>query len=64
MAKTLLEDPIKEKRLVDTHPLGRLGTPEDVANAVVFLASDLSSWITGQALAVDGGFSAGRPESI
>jgi NAD(P)-dependent dehydrogenase (short-subunit alcohol dehydrogenase family) len=64
MAKALLEDPIKEKRLVDTHPLGRLGTPEDVANAVLFLASDLSSWITGQALAVDGGFSAGRPEGI
>lgn len=64
MAKALLQDPIKEKRLVDTHPLGRLGTPEDVANAVLFLASDLSSWITGHALVVDGGFSAGRPEDI
>jgi NAD(P)-dependent dehydrogenase (short-subunit alcohol dehydrogenase family) len=64
MAKALLQDPIKEKRLVDTHPLGRLGTSEDVANAVLFLASDLSSWITGHALAVDGGFSAGRPEDI
>jgi NAD(P)-dependent dehydrogenase (short-subunit alcohol dehydrogenase family) len=64
MAKALLEDPIKEKRLVDTHPLGRLGTPEDVANAVLFLASDLASWITGHALIVDGGFSAGRPEDI
>jgi NAD(P)-dependent dehydrogenase (short-subunit alcohol dehydrogenase family) len=64
MAKALLEDPIKEKRLVDTHPLGRLGTPEDVANAVLFLASDLASWITGSALVVDGGFSAGRPEDI
>jgi dihydroanticapsin dehydrogenase len=64
MADALLQDPSKEKRLVDMHPLGRLGTPEDVANAVVFLASDLSSWITGIALAVDGGFSAGRPEDI
>lgn len=64
MAKALLEDPIKEKRLVDTHPLGRLGTPEDVANAVLFLASDLASWITGHALVVDGGFAAGRPENI
>lgn len=64
MAKALLEDPSKEKRLVDTHPLGRLGTPEDVANAVLFLASDLASWITGHALVVDGGFSAGRPEDI
>lgn len=36
-------------------PLGRLGTPEDVAGAVVFLASDLGNYITGQTLAVDGG---------
>lgn len=34
--------------------LGRLGTPEDVANAIVFLASDLSSYITGQIIGVDG----------
>lgn len=36
-------------------PLGRLGKPEDVAGAVVFLASDLANYITGQTLAVDGG---------
>ncbi len=36
-------------------PLGRLGAPEDVAGAVVFLASDLGNYITGQTLAVDGG---------
>jgi len=36
-------------------PLGRLGTPEDVANAVVFLASDAASWVTGQTLLVNGG---------
>ncbi|MEN1760631.1 SDR family oxidoreductase [Anoxynatronum sibiricum] len=44
--------------LVDSakgRPLERLGTPEDVANAVLFLASDLSKWITGTALVVDGG---------
>jgi len=37
-------------------PLGRLGTPEDVANAVLFLASDRASFITGQTLSVDGGY--------
>ncbi len=36
-------------------PLERLGTPEDIANAVLFFASDLSTWITGAALVVDGG---------
>jgi NAD(P)-dependent dehydrogenase (short-subunit alcohol dehydrogenase family) len=38
-----------------THPLGRLGEPQDVANAVLFLASDAASWITGVTLPVDGG---------
>ena len=44
--------------LVDSakgRPLERLGTPNDIARAVLFLASDLSSWITGAALVVDGG---------
>jgi 3-oxoacyl-[acyl-carrier protein] reductase len=36
-------------------PLGRLGQPEDVAGAIVFLASDLASWITGHVLQVNGG---------
>ena len=36
-------------------PLGRIGTPEDVANAVLFFASDLSLWVTGTHLVVDGG---------
>jgi NAD(P)-dependent dehydrogenase (short-subunit alcohol dehydrogenase family) len=38
-------------------PLGRLGTPEDIGNACLFLASPLASWITGQDLVVDGGTS-------
>ena len=43
------------QRAVEATPLGRLGTPEDVASAVVFFASDDASFITGQVLSVDGG---------
>ena len=42
------------------HPLGRIGQPADVANAILFFASDDSSWITGTILPVDGGVMAGR----
>ena len=42
------------------HPLGRNGQPQDVAEALLFLASDKASWITGQVLSVDGGVTAGR----
>jgi len=42
------------------HPLGRIGQPADVAEAILFLASDQSSWITGTILPVDGGVMAGR----
>ncbi|QRP48637.1 SDR family NAD(P)-dependent oxidoreductase [Amycolatopsis sp. FDAARGOS 1241] len=42
------------------HPLGRVGTPEDIANAVSFLLSDKSSWMTGAIVDVDGGVMAGR----
>jgi len=47
----------REEELAQS-PLGRLGTPEDVAGAVVFLASPAASYITGQTLLVDGGMSA------
>jgi len=42
-------------------PLGRIGQPDDIAQAALYLASDDSSFITGQTLAVDGGFTAGTP---
>ena len=42
--------------LAEQTPLGRLGTPQDIANAVAFLASEKASFITGQVLTVDGAF--------
>ncbi|MGA2272918.1 MAG: 3-oxoacyl-[acyl-carrier-protein] reductase [Bryobacteraceae bacterium] len=53
MTKSLPEE-LKQKMLA-TVPLGRMGTPEDIANAVKFLVSDDASYITGHVLAVNGG---------
>ena len=44
-----------QKAMIDSVPLKRAGVPEDIANAAVFLASDMSSYITGQVIGVDGG---------
>lgn len=46
------------ERMLDQHPIRRLGEPEDVAAAAVFLASDEARWITGVTLPVDGGYTA------
>jgi NAD(P)-dependent dehydrogenase (short-subunit alcohol dehydrogenase family) len=45
-----------EKQYVSMEPVGRMGTPEEVAEAIVWLCSDAASFITGDALAVDGGW--------
>ena len=48
---------IRKKIILSMIPLGRTGTPEDVANLVMFLASEKSGYITGQVIRIDGGFS-------
>ena len=47
---------LKYSDVVKLHPVGRIGTPEDVAWAAVYLASDESTWVTGSSLMVDGGY--------
>ena len=53
-------DPVVFERLVKWYPLGRVGEPDDIANAAMFLASDEAAWITGTVLRVDGGLLAGN----
>lgn len=54
------KDPAVFDKLVKWYPLGRIGEPDDVARAALFLASDDASWITGTVLRVDGGLLAGN----
>ena len=51
-------DPAVRQALIDRTPMGRLGTADDIANGVLFLASDESSWVTGSELVIDGGMTA------
>jgi NAD(P)-dependent dehydrogenase (short-subunit alcohol dehydrogenase family) len=54
-AKALNHDPARKNRVLGRTPLGKLGQPADVANAVFFLASDQAAFISGVTLCVDGG---------
>jgi NAD(P)-dependent dehydrogenase (short-subunit alcohol dehydrogenase family) len=56
MTAATLRDPARRERIVSREPVGRPGTPEEVAKAVAWLCSDAASYVTGHALAVDGGY--------
>jgi NAD(P)-dependent dehydrogenase (short-subunit alcohol dehydrogenase family) len=57
LTKVLVDDPVQRAHLESLHPIGRIGTPRDMAGIAVFLASDESSFATGAHFFVDGGIS-------
>lgn len=57
LANSLLSSDEKRKANADRHPLKKVGTSEDIANAAMYLLTDQSAWMTGQVLHVDGGMS-------
>lgn len=61
LERYLAQYPERGTASIEHTPLGRLGEPEDVADVIVFLASDAARFVTGQTLYVDGGLSAGHP---
>ena len=56
LTEKLLSDVAMKEKIIERTPLGRLATPEDVAAAILFLASDAAAMVTGHVLAVDGGW--------
>lgn len=56
-SKALYEE--NEEDVISSYPMGRLGVPNDVAGAVLFLASEEAGWITGQTIVLDGGLTLG-----
>ncbi len=60
LATSLLNQPAKRESAAERHPLKRVGSPKDIADAVTFLLSERSAWMSGQILHVDGGLSGAR----
>jgi NAD(P)-dependent dehydrogenase (short-subunit alcohol dehydrogenase family) len=56
MTAATLADPVRRERIISREPVGRPGTAEEVAEAVVWLCTDAASYLTGHLLAVDGGY--------
>jgi 2-deoxy-D-gluconate 3-dehydrogenase len=54
--KPLIDDPIRNKAILDRIPAGRWGLPSDLAGTIVFLASEASDYINGSVITVDGGW--------
>ena len=59
LLKNILKTPEEYQALADLHPMGRLGDMQEIAQGILYLASDASSFVTGIALPIDGGYTAG-----
>jgi Tropinone reductase 1 len=57
LAEPVLQDPVRLGKILATTPLARIGEPEEVASVVAFLCMPAASYLTGQSIAIDGGFS-------
>src|SRR4029079_3907462 len=57
LAEPVLNDPVRLGKIVATTPLGRVGEPEEVASVVAFLCMPAASYVTGECVSIDGGFS-------
>jgi NAD(P)-dependent dehydrogenase (short-subunit alcohol dehydrogenase family) len=58
MKRLSVDEAAARTMVISQHPIGRLGTAEDVANVIAFLCSDDAAFVTGSELVVDGGYTA------